>query len=257
MFFAAIDPAGEAVRLQLGRDFAADHRHRRALVGAQHLQPADDGVARHLVQMGKGQFLKLGADPLAADRARQGGVDVEGFASDALALFLAGNEFQGAHIVQAVGQLDHQHPHVAGDGQDELAQVFGLAGVLGGQLQPRQLGHTLHQLADLGAEQLVDVGAGDRGVLDHIVQQGGDDGGGVQPIVGQYARHLDRMGEVGVAGRASLRAVHAHGVDIGAIEQRLVRRGVVALDLLDQLILAQQFGPGLGRLRLCRLSGRR
>ena len=72
----------------------------------------------------------------------------------------------------------------------------------------------------------VDLVAGDRGVLDHVVQQGGDDGRGVQPVFGQDAGDLDRMGEIGVARGARLRAVHAHGVDVGAVQQGLVRRRV-------------------------------
>jgi hypothetical protein len=71
--------------------------------------------------------------------------------------------------------------------------------VLGGQLQLGELGDALDQLADLLAEQLFDLGAGDRGVLDHVVQQGRDDGGGVEPVFGEDARHLDRVGVVGVA----------------------------------------------------------
>jgi hypothetical protein len=36
--------------------------------------------------------------------------------------------------------------------------------------------------------------------------------------------------------------VHAHGVDIGAVEQRLVGAGIVFADALDQLVLAQKLG---------------
>jgi len=43
--------------------------------------------------------------------------------------------------------------------------------------------------------------------------------------------------------------MHAHGVDIGAIEQGLVGRRVVALDPLDQFVLTQKLLPGLGRRR--------
>jgi hypothetical protein len=35
--------------------------------------------------------------------------------------------------------------------------------------------------------------------------------------------------------------MHAHGVDIGAVEQGLVGGRIVALDPLDQLVLAQVF----------------
>jgi hypothetical protein len=34
--------------------------------------------------------------------------------------------------------------------------------------------------------------------------------------------------------------MHAHGVDIGAVDQRLVGGGIIALDPLDQLVLAQE-----------------
>jgi hypothetical protein len=40
--------------------------------------------------------------------------------------------------------------------------------------------------------------------------------------------------------------MHAHGVDVGAVEQALVGGGVVALDPLDQLVLAKVFAAGLG-----------
>ena len=54
---------------------------------------------------------------------------------------------------------------------------------------------TLGQIGDLVAETLGDVVAGGRGVLDHIVQQGRDDGRGVELVVRQDARDLDRVGD--------------------------------------------------------------
>ena len=71
------------------------------------------------------------------------------------------------------------------------------------------------------------------------MQQGGDDGGGVEFVFGEDARHLDGMGEIGITGRPKLSPVHLHRVDIGAVEQGLVRARVVLLDPLDQLELAQ------------------
>ena len=88
-----------------------------------------------------------------------------------------------------------------------------------------------------------DIGRRRLGVLDHIMQQGRDDGRRVQPIVGENPRHLNGMAEIGIAGGPLLAAVHAHGVDIGAIQDRLVRCGIVGTDLLDQLVLPQVFLP--------------
>jgi hypothetical protein len=74
------------------------------------------------------------------------------------------------------------------------------------------------------------------------------------------------VGEIGVAGGPLLRAVHAHGVDIGAVQQRLVSGRVVRLDLLDELELTQEAARRLrprngkggrrrGRLRSVFLGG--
>jgi len=42
--------------------------------------------------------------------------------------------------------------------------------------------------------------------------------------------------------------VHPHAVNVGAVQQGLVRRGIVALDPLDQLILTQITAGALARL---------
>ena len=196
----------------------------------------------------EGQLLQLLGDAVHADGAGQRRIDVQRLARDPLALLGAGDVVQRAHVVQPVGQLDHQHPHVLGDGQDEAAQVLGLARVVALHLQAGELGHPLDQLRHLLAEAFGDVGAGGHRVLDHVVEHGGDDGGGVEAVVGENARHLDRVGEVRVARGAQLPPVHPHGVDVGAIEQRLVRRRVIALDPLDQLVLAQELRAGRRRL---------
>ncbi len=50
---------------------------------------------------------------------------------------------------------------------------------------------------------------------------------------------LDRVREIGVARSAELRAVRLHREDVGAVDQSLVRVGIVGPDLLDQFILPQ------------------
>ena len=147
------------------------------------------------------------------------------------------HEFQRAHVVQAIGELDQQHADIVGDRQQQLAQVLGLLGLARDQFQPLQLGQALDQRADLVAENLVDLGAGRLGILDRVVQQRGDDGGVVELEVGQDRRDFERMREIGIAGGAGLRAMRLHGVDIGAVEQVLVGVGIVGPDALDQVVL--------------------
>ena len=54
----------------------------------------------------------------------------------------------------------------------------------------------------------------------------------------RIAGDFERMGEIGIAGGALLRAMLLHGIDIGPVEQLLVGVRVVARDPLDQLVLA-------------------
>ena len=127
-----------------------------------------------------------------------------------------------AHVVQPVGELDQQHAHVVGDGEQKLAQILGLLGLARDEIELLELGQAFDQMADVGAEHLVDLGAGGRRVLDRVVQQRRRDRRVVELQVGQDGRDFERMGEIRIARGALLLAVRLHGVDIGAVEQRLV-----------------------------------
>ena len=127
-----------------------------------------------------------------------------------------------AHVVQTIGELDQQHAHVVGDRKQELAQVLGLLGFLGDEVELLQLGQALDQRADIIAEHLVDLGPRRRRILDGVVQQSRRDGGIVELEVGEDPRHFQRVGEIGVAGGALLLAMGFHGVDVGAVEQGFV-----------------------------------
>ncbi len=150
--------------------------------------------------------------------------------------------------MQPVGELDQQHAHVVGNRQQELAQIFGLLGLFGDEVELLELGQPLDQRANIGPEHLVDLGAGRRGVLDGVVQQCGRDRGIIELEIGENRSDLERMGKIGVAGGPRLLAMRLHGIDVGAVEQRLAGIRVVALDALDQVVLPHH-------LRLVRLPG--
>jgi hypothetical protein len=95
--------------------------------------------------------------------------------------------------VQPVGKLDQQHSHVVGDRQQQFAQVLGLLGLAGDDIELLQLGEAFDQMADLGAENLVDLGAGRLGVLDRVVQQGCDVRRVVELQVGEDRCDFERM----------------------------------------------------------------
>ena len=155
---------------------------------------------------------------------------------------------QRAHVVGAIGQFNQQHPDVLGHGQEKLAKILGLFGLIGLQFDPRQLGDAVDQTANAGSKFLVDIGARGVGVFDSIMQEGGDNGVHVQLHIGQDAGDFDRMREIRVARGTLLRAVHSHGVDIGAVKQRLVHARVVAAHTLNKFVLPDH-GLSLPRRR--------
>ena len=113
--------------------------------------------------------------------------------------------------------LTREHAGVVGDGEQELAEILRLLGVLGDEVEPAELGQAVDQPADLLAERLVDLFAGDRRVFNCVVQHRRRDGGVVDLELGQDGRYFERMGEIGIAGRPFLAAVRLHREHIGAI----------------------------------------
>ena len=138
--------------------------------------------------------------------------------------FSGGMKCERAHVVQAVGELDQQHPHVVRDGEQELAEVLALRRPLGDEVEPLDLGQAVDERADLGAEDLVDLLERRLGVLDSVVQHGGRDGGVVELEVGEDGGDFEGMAEEQDRRRPASGAVRHHGIDIGAVEKRLVGR---------------------------------
>ena len=108
---------------------------------------------------------------------------------------------------------------------------------LGDEIELLELGQAIDERADLLAEYAVDLLARRRGVLDRVMQHGGDDGRVVELEIGQDRGDFERMREKRIAGGAFLRAVRLHGVDIGAIQQILVGVRIVATHAIDKFIL--------------------
>ena len=82
--------------------------------------------------------------------------------------------------MQPVGELDQQDADVVGDGQQKLAEVLGLLGLLGDEIEPLILVRPSTSAPISGPNRLIDLLAGRLGVLDRVVQDRGDDGGVVE-----------------------------------------------------------------------------
>ena len=139
-----------------------------------------------------------------------------------------------------------KHADVVAQREQEFAQVLGGAFVLRLSFDLAELGHAVDQARHVLAEQLLDLLRGGERILDRIVEDGGDDRLVVELQIGEDPGDFDRMAEIGVARRPHLRAVRLHREDVGAVDQPLVRVGIVGANLLDQFILSQHV-PKMGR----------
>ena len=140
------------------------------LSAAQPLQPIGDGAVGIRIEDLEREVLELLADGLHAHAAGQRGVDVDRLLGNALAL-VGRDVLERAHVVQAVGELDQQHADVLRHRQQQLAQILGLGGFLGNEVEAADLGQPVDQRADLGAEQVLDLAMGGIGILDHVMQE--------------------------------------------------------------------------------------
>ena len=214
-----------------------DPRHQRLAGCPKELEPLHDRRPRIRVDMREGQILQLVLQFAHADTLGKRAVNFERFAGDALALFPVPDVIERAHVVQPVGQLDQQDPQILRHGEQQLAEILRLPGFRTGNFELGQLGDAVDQLGDLRAEQVFDFRQGRAGIFDGIVEQRRDDRGAVQTIVGEDARDLDRMGEIGIAAGALLRTVRLHREHVSPVYRLLVGRRIVLLDGLDKFVL--------------------
>ncbi len=206
------------------------------VAGRQLGEPLGHGLVGFRVHVAEGEILQLLAHVLHAHAAGQRRIDIHRLFGDAGALLLR-HVLERAHVVQAIGKLDEEDTHVVGDGEQQLAEIFRLLGLLGDKVQPLELGQTLDETADILAEQLVDLSARRRRVLDRIVQQRDRDRRLVEMHVGEDGGDFERMRNIRVATGTLLLAMFLHGIDISLVEESFVGVGFVFLNPLDKLVL--------------------
>ena len=160
-----------------------------------------------------------------------------GFLRDCL-LALGLEVLEGAHVVQAVSELDEDDAHVRDHGEQHLADVLRLAVFAVGELDLVDLGDALDDVGDLFAECCRDFFAGDGGVFDGVVEQTGGDGSGVKLHLGEDFGDLERMDDVGLAGGAHLSVVVVDAELPGLFDGREIFAGPVGADGLEEILEA-------------------
>ena len=108
------------------------------------------------VQRGERQVLQLLLQLLHPEAVRQRRVDVERLLGDAL-LLVDRHRGDGAHVVEAVGELDDEHPQVLGHRHEHLAHRGGLLLLARVEADPLELGDAVDDRRHLGPEVAVDV----------------------------------------------------------------------------------------------------
>ena len=122
--------------------------------------------------------------------------------------------------MQPVGQLDDHHADVERHRDQHLAQAlggaqgFGPGGLVSSTVEPHalfELGDALHQLHHVLPKLGAHLRIGDLGVLDDIVEEGGDDAIVIEPKFEADQRDFNGVGDVGFATAAELAIVGGRG----------------------------------------------
>ena len=181
------------------------------------------------------EVLELPLERVDPEPVRERCVDLEGLLG-LLHLLLLAEVLDRPHVVEAVGELDEDDPHVLGHRDDHLPVVLRLGLLAARELDPGQLGDALDELRDVGAElgaHLVELGVG---VLDDVVEQRGGDRLLVEVELRADTGNAPGMVDELLAGAADLAAVPLLGELERPADQLAVDAGVVRLDARDQLL---------------------
>ena len=182
------------------------------------------------------KVLQLPLDGAHAQAVGERGVDVHGLARLEQAAVLAQGR-QGAHVVQAIRQLDDDDADIAAHGEKHLAQVERLLLVHAVDLDVGELRDAVHELANRLAEDAGHVGKRRLGVLHGVVEQGGADDVAVHLELRQDDGDLDRMVDVELAAPALLVAVLLGGEAVRALGLLAIRLAHVLADELREAVV--------------------
>ena len=147
------------------------------------------------LQVPEAQVLQLPLDIGNTQAVGKGRIHLDGFLGNALLLFFL-DEFQGAHVVQPVSQLNHDYPDVLGHGQKQLAVILRLLLLPGLVLDFPQLGDAINQHRHLGAENILHLGLRISRILHHIMEKRRRDGGTVNLQLRKDFCHAQGMDDI-------------------------------------------------------------
>ena len=185
------------------------------------------------IGIAKGQVFELAAHFAHAETVGEGGIDVERFAGNGFAA-LGPEVLEGAHVVQAIGELDEDDAHIGDHGQQHFAYVFGLPVFAIGELDFVDLGDAFDDVGDLVAKSGFNLFVGGGRVFDSVVQQAGGDGRRIHLHLRENFGNFERMDNVRLAGGAHLALMMLDTEFPGFADEANVLAGAIGLHLAEQ-----------------------
>ena len=129
--------------------------------------------------------------------------------------------------MKPIGELHEDDADIVNHREQHLAEILRLPLLARRERDGADLGHAFDDVRHFGAEVLLDLLDGRQRVFDDVVQQSGGDGHGIEPHVGQNARHLERVDQVGLPRMPDLPLVLERREHVGpAKELAFLVRGV-------------------------------
>ena len=167
------------------------------------------------------EVLELPSHPRHSKPVGERRVKIAGFLRDAAPL-VRREEIQGAHVVQAVCELDQNHSRVLRDRQQQLAVVLDLSVLRRVEREMADLRQAVDYFGDLLSELALDLLDADGGVLDDVVNESAGDSYRVELEVGQNLGDFDAMRDEILARETLLSKVRGFAEPIGAQKQLLI-----------------------------------
>ena len=118
-------------------------------------------------------------DAAQAEAVGDGREDIERFGRN-LVLLRGQHGRERAHVVEAVGDFDEDDADVVAHHQQQLLEGLSLQRSLLAEDAARYFRHALHDVGNLGTEEVREVLVGIVCVLLHVVEQGSADGRGAE-----------------------------------------------------------------------------
>ena len=182
------------------------------------------------IQNLEAEFFQLGFDGVHAKTVGERRIHIQRFTCLFLRVRLL-DVTPCTGVVHTVGELDHQHAHVAAHRHHHFADGLGLGGIAVfhfGKLRDavHQAGHRVAEFGAAFVERVVSV-------LHRVVQKARCHNQRPHAKIGEDLRHCKRMDDVRLAGFTPLRRMLVDGAPVGSRENAHVLVGMVVFTHLE------------------------